>query len=77
MQGFQPSFDAHTLALMGHAFDEAWWQLHRNQRLLSLDEGAARSAMACAILTAVANGERDPERLKVAAIRALNGEAAG
>jgi hypothetical protein len=75
MQSFQPSFDAHTLALMGRAFDEAWWQLH-TQRILPLDDGAARSAMACAIMSAVANGERDPERLKTAAIRALNGREA-
>lgn len=73
MQSFQPSFDAHTLALMGRAFDEAWWHLHA-QRLLPLDEGAARSAMARAIMSAVANGERDPEQLKAAGVRALIGE---
>ena len=64
MQGFQPSFDAHTLALMGRAFDEAWWHLHARQLLPFDNDGAARSIMACAIMSAVANGERDPERLK-------------
>ncbi len=75
MQTFQPSFDAHTLALMGRAFDDAWWHLIAMRRLPCDDEGAARSIMACAIMAAVVNGERDPERLKAAAIRALNGAA--
>jgi hypothetical protein len=76
MQSFQPSFDAHTVALMGRAFDEAWWHLHAQRILPGDDEGAARSIMACAIMAAVVNGERDPERLKTAAIRALNGREA-
>jgi hypothetical protein len=71
MQSFQPSFDAHTRALMGRAFDDAWWHLIAKKRLPCDDEGAARSIMACAIMAAVVNGERDPERLKAAAIRAF------
>jgi hypothetical protein len=73
MQSFRPNFDAHTLALMGRAFDEAWWHLHA-QRLLPPDEGAARSTIACAIMAAVVNGERDPEQLKAAGVRALMGQ---
>jgi hypothetical protein len=69
MQSFQPSFDADTLALMGRAFDDAWWHLLARKCLPCADEGAARSIMASAIMSAV-NGERDPDRLKAAAVRA-------
>jgi hypothetical protein len=73
MQSFQPSFDADTLALMGRAFDDAWWHLLARKCLPCADEGAARSVMACAIMAAVVNGERDPERLKAADVRPLMG----
>lgn len=56
------SFDPETVALMAHAFEAAWHELQSRQ-LIKGEQQAARSAVACRIMAAVVEGERDQERL--------------
>ena len=65
------SHDPELLHLMHRALDAAWDQQQR-----SWDDIAARArrtAMAFQIMMAVSAGERDPERLKLAALNATAG----
>ena len=65
------SCDPELLRLMYGALDAAWDQQQR-----SWDDIAARArrtALAFQIMTAVSAGERDPERLKLAALNATAG----
>lgn len=67
------SFDPETVALMGHVCDQAW---NEAQRWLSLapagDLSGLRDTVALRVMTAVANGERDPVRLRIIALAALD-----
>jgi hypothetical protein len=67
------SFDAETVALMGALCDEAW---HEAQSQLALPEAGdptgLRDLVAQRILAAVANGERDLQRLKAIALEAID-----
>jgi hypothetical protein len=64
-------YEPELLKLMTDALDAAW----RDQQRASDDIAgrAMRTAMAFQIMTAVSAGERDPERLKLAALSAAAG----
>ena len=64
-------FDAETLGLMTKAFDAAWEEV--GFALASKDDNpmALGKLMAVRIMTAVRDGERDPERLKEMALEAI------
>jgi hypothetical protein len=67
------SFDPETVALMGRVCDDAW---NEAQRWLSLapvgDATGFRAMLALRVMAAVANGERDPQRLRLVALSALD-----
>jgi hypothetical protein len=65
------SFDAETLALMRKAFDEAWEEIGFALARDDFDPSGVRTLMALRIMAAVRDGERDPERLKELALRAI------
>jgi hypothetical protein len=66
------SYDPDLLMLMTGALDAAWGdQPHPN----GIDAQARRTAMAFQIMIAVAAGDRDPERLKIAALNAAAGRS--
>jgi hypothetical protein len=72
----EASYDAQTLALVTEAFEGAWhevqtWYPGRNAE----DLMTTRKMMALRIMTATKDGERDPERLKLIALRAVDGRA--
>ncbi len=68
------NFDPETVALMGRACDLAWQELRTKVFFPSLaDERDIRHVIALRIMTVVADGERDFERLKTAALRAIEG----
>jgi hypothetical protein len=74
MQLANANFDPATVALMGRACDGAWHELRTKVFFPSLaDERDIRHLIALRIMTAVADGERDFERLKVAALEAIEG----
>ena len=66
------SFDPETVALMAHAFEAAWHELQARQ-LIDGEQEAARSVVACRIMAAVVEGERDQERLVSIAVRSFAG----
>ena len=67
------SFDPDTVALMGRVCDDAWIEA---QNWLSLapmgDTSGLRETLALRVIAAVANGERDPQRLRLLALQALD-----
>jgi len=67
------SFDPDTVALMGRVCDEAWIEA---QRWLSLapmnDTSRLRETLALRVMAAVANGERDPQKLRLLALQTLD-----
>lgn len=67
------SFDPDTVALMGRVCDDAWIEA---QRWLSLapmgDPSCLRETLALRVMAAVANGERNPQRLRLLALEALD-----
>jgi hypothetical protein len=67
----QQSFDSETVALMGRVCDTAWQELQRRLNACS-DPIHVHTLMALRVIHAVADGERDPERLKVIALRAID-----
>jgi hypothetical protein len=64
-------YDSDAVALMGRVCDAAWQELQVRLNTRS-DFTHARDLMAMRILGAVAQGERDPERLKAIALRAID-----
>ena len=66
-------FDAETLALMGKAFDAAWEEVGFALARKDTDPTAVRTLMSIRIITAVRDGERDPERLTELALDAVAG----
>jgi len=64
-------YDTETLEFMSRAFDAAWEEVWF--ALASKDDNptALRKLMAVRIVTAVRDGERDPERLKELALEAI------
>jgi len=63
-------FDLNTVALLRETLDEAWLCLPIRQRAT-----ISRTILAEGILKAAATGERDPERLRDAALRVVPAEA--
>ena len=58
-------YDSEELALMTDALDAAWVSQRSHH---DPDEDGLLAAMAEQIMTAVSTGERDPERLRLAAL---------
>jgi hypothetical protein len=58
-------YDSEELALMMDALDAAWVSQRSHHEP---NEDALLAAMAMEIMTAVSTGERDPERLRLAAL---------
>lgn len=65
-------FDADTLALMTKAFDAAWEEIGFALAMQDVVEPMAiRTLMSVRIMTAVRDGERDPDELKELALEAV------
>jgi hypothetical protein len=64
-------YDPELLKLMTSALDPAWG----DRRSHGIDDLGLRTAMAFQIMTAVAGGDRDPERLKLAVLNATAGRS--
>ena len=66
------SYDPQTLDVLRCAFDEAWLDVQRmlGQRLL--DPNCLRALLARRIIAAADTGERDPRRLKLLAMGAID-----
>ena len=60
------SFDPETLSVLRQALDDAWGHLTPVQRAMT-----SRTLLAERILKSAAKGERNPERLRDAALTAL------
>jgi hypothetical protein len=73
MQLPREAFDPDTVALMGRVCDDAW---NDAQRWLSLgpmgDPSSLRETLALRVIAAVAHGERDPQKLRLLALQALD-----
>ncbi len=68
------NFDPATVALMGRACDDAWHDLREKVFFPTLaDERDIRHLIALRVMSAVAGGERDLERLKTAGLEAIEG----
>ena len=65
-------YDPELLKLMTSALDAAWGDRRSRH---GIDDLGLRTAMAFQIMTAVAGGDRDPERLKLAAFNATAGRS--
>ncbi len=68
------SFNPETLAIMTKAFDAAWEEVGFSLAMREVDPTSVRTMMSVRIMTAVHNGERDPERLKEMAVQAVAGK---
>jgi hypothetical protein len=66
------SYDPETLRVLTDAFDEAWMDVQAMLGKKLLDANALRSALAKRIIAAADNGERDPTRLRLIALRAID-----
>ena len=68
------SFDPETVALMGRVCDAAWERLRSTTYIpFPEDVSEVRDAIALKVMLAVSDGERDPERLVVAALEDIEG----
>jgi hypothetical protein len=67
------SFDPDTVAMMGRVCDSAWNEAGRWLSFAPMgDASGLRETMALRIMAAVAHGERDPLRLRLIALEALD-----
>ena len=66
------SYDPETLDVLTRAFDEAWIDVQKMVGSRPLDPTGLRSLLAKRIITAAATGERDPGRLKLLAMGAID-----
>ncbi len=67
------SFDAETVAMMGRVCDEAWDEVQSRLAIATAtDLSGLRNLVATGVIAAVANGERNPIRLKAKALEALD-----
>jgi len=64
-------YDRETVDLMTGAIEMAWRELKLNEASKETQLEAIHGAMVRRIMAAVRNGERDPARLKMAALRAV------
>ena len=68
------SYDPDTLALLARAYDEAWHELQIMNFVGSgQDDAVIQKMLGIRIMAAAANGERDPDRLKLLALQAIDG----
>jgi hypothetical protein len=67
------SYDPDTLRLLINVFDEAWAAAQKLLGPTPLTATAVRAMLAKRIMVAADNGERDPTRLKLIALRAIDG----
>jgi hypothetical protein len=65
------AYDPETMALMTSVLEAAWEEA-QSRGLARTPADAARAMMASTILAAVANGKRNPTRLKNLALRAVD-----
>ena len=72
MQFPAAAYDAELLSLMSRAFDDACRDAARTD---ALRDGAAQTMMALRMMTAVAAGERNAERLRLLALQAIDERA--
>jgi hypothetical protein len=68
---FPSSYDPETLGVLTSVFDEAWVDVHAMVGQEPLDPNGLRSHLAKRIIAAAATGERDPRRLKLIALGAV------
>ena len=64
--------DAETRSLATRVFDAAWGETQSLLVVEPLDPTGLRSVLASRILKALNAGERDPERLRLLALRAID-----
>jgi hypothetical protein len=73
MQLAPEAFDPATVAMMGRVCDGAWDQATNRLSLFSARESTGlRNVLALRVMAAVANGERDPDRLRLIGLAALD-----
>ncbi len=65
------SYDPETLGVLSRVFDEAWIDVQAMVGPMPLDPNGLRSELAKRIIAAAATGERDPRRLKLIALGAI------
>ena len=65
------SYDPETLSIMTRAFDEAWVDVQGMLGKNPINATSLRSVLAKRIMAAAEHGERDPKRLKLVALRAI------
>ena len=65
------SFDAKNRALLNCVLDDVWSKVHAAPRRDSFDALVLRANLAIRLLAAAKEGERDPMRLRSAALRQL------
>lgn len=66
------SYDSETLRLLSSVFEEAWVTTQSMLGTKPLDAGSLRSALAKRIMATANAGERDPTRLKLIALQAID-----
>jgi hypothetical protein len=66
------SYDPETLRVLLRAYDEAWTDIQGMLGPTPLDAAALRSSLAKRITAAADKGERDPRRLKLLALCAID-----
>ena len=73
MQLAPEAFDPATVAMMGQVCDGAWDEATKRRLLFSArDSTGLRNVLALRVMAAVANGERDTDRLRLMALAALD-----
>jgi hypothetical protein len=69
---FITSYDPETLSVLLRVYDEAWVEILGILGAKPVDAAALRSDLATRIMAAANSGERDPKRLKLIALRAVD-----
>jgi hypothetical protein len=69
---FPASYDSESLGVLTYVFDEAWMDIKAMLGAKPLDPNGMRSALAKRIMAAADEGERDPARLRLIALRAID-----
>ena len=73
MQLAPEAFNSATVAMMGRVCDGAWEQATNRLSLFSArDSTGLRNVLALRVMAAVASGERDPDRLRLIGLAALD-----
>ena len=67
------SYDSHTMGVLKRAFDEAWTETQKLIGSRPLTAESIRRSLAKRIMLAADKGERDPQRLKLIALQAIQG----